>query len=456
MTTAIKTALANAERSYVAAKASTSQVSGDLFADAGGGALSTRTDLSQASEQLKHNCGWVYAAVNKISQKVAGQEIHVGRMPGRPSGAKCFQDADELDSHELLTLLRNPNDLQVAWSLMHSTTSSLELTGRSLWWVPDRKQIFPIPSSWIMNIRGSTSITHFVIRPPGVAEPIPLDAMECVYHSYPDPGNPKGSISPLQAMAASVDSDEAIQASQISMFQKGIFPSVALKVGSNPHDGVPGGVRPRLQPNQIRQLVNSIKKRYSGFAKSGEPLILDGLIEGVEKLSLTPQEMDWLSSSQVTKERILLGFGVNGIVLGQVEGANRASSVEASRHFIEHTINPKLTLLSATMTEWFARMYQDPSLVVWIEPAVANDAEMAIKKMELACKHQVVLADELRDFAGLPQDDQWANTLVGGKLSNSINMLDTIVSESVDRYQADREANRILDLMQPTPSGNGR
>ncbi|MEX1095341.1 MAG: phage portal protein [Planctomycetales bacterium] len=411
MTNALTRAFANSLRSYVSAKASVSSSSEALLARGPGGVITHRPDLARAQEQLLHFRGWVYAAVRPIAQRIAGQPIHVGKRGRKMTSRKSHQpiDVEPLESHPILDLIHDPNDLMVAWSLIYITVASLELTGRALWWVPDRKKILPIPTSWIKSFEGSTRITSFRVQPPNTGEWFDLPADQCCYFVYPDPADPHGAVAPLQAAGAAVDADESITTSQASMFRRGIHPSHAIIVGKNPSPNIPGGVRPHLTPAQQRQIISAIQKRYSGVFHHGEPLILDGLIEDVKKLSNTPEEMDWQNSGKTTKERILQGFGVNGIIIGQVEGANRASSTEADRHFVEYTLNPKIELISQTMTEWFRWIFNDDALVIWIEPCVPKDEDSRIKWLGLMATKGAITGDELRELSpfdlelGLPE-----------------------------------------------------
>src|SRR5262249_50026411 len=154
-----------------AAKNAVSQVSDELLAAGPAGALTTRHDLSRAHEQLLHFKGWVYAAVRPIAQRIAGQPLHVRRVNASrelgtrhhlPQSIKALtggQDVDVDPNHELAKLFADPNPLAVAWSLMFVTVASLEITGRQLLWFPDRKAIWPVPTSWIKGFEGTTKFT---------------------------------------------------------------------------------------------------------------------------------------------------------------------------------------------------------------------------------------------------------------------------------------------------------
>lgn len=454
-------ALANAQRSYHAAKASVSSLGADLMGAMPQGVPVHRQDLSQAAEQLDHFTGWVYSSVRPIAQKIAGQPIHVGKKRGKVRGRKGYAELEPLESHPLLELLADPNELSVAWSLVFVTVASLELTGRQLWWLPKKEQILPIPTSWLCGFEGSTKFESFRIRPPGHAgEPIALPSDECCYFSYPSPCDPHGAVSPLQAAAAGVDADEQIVRSQVMAFENGINPHHAIIVGKSPFGDFPGGLRPRLTDAQQQQIVSGIKRRYAGTGRAGEPLILDSLIEDIKKLNHSPSEMDWMDSSKLMKDRITQIFGVNPIIMGQIENANRASATAADQHFIDHTVNPKIALMSQCLTEWLSPMFGG-DIVVWIEPCVAHDAEMSVKWAELLCRYSSITGDELRTLSPLgleaiglndpvkqgSPDQQLADA--AGELSKA-----TLALNRSSEIEPRWAANRIMKLIEP--SGNGK
>jgi hypothetical protein len=165
--------------------------------------------------------------------------------------------------------------------------------------------------------------------------------------------------------------------------------------------------------------------------------------------------MDWLTSGQTTKERIMQGFGVNPIIAGQVEGANRASSLAAEDHFCRFTINPKIELLSQCLTEWLGPMFGNVD--VWIEPCVPDDTEMQIKKLTLAAQHGALKASELREFCGLPPDPAFADALVGGRNMQTTNPIEAGIRGIIHQALAENDAAAILAEADAFVAGrNGR
>ena len=452
MSDAITKALADCERSYVAAKASVGDAATAMLSQGPAGIMSGAGDFGKASEQLRHFTGWPFVAIRAIASRIAGQPIRCG-YPKKARRLKSDDPTVEpLDSHPLLDLLADPNELMVAWSLIYSSVASLELTGKSLWWLPQKAKIYPIPSSWIEGMEGSTEITSFKVRPPTSGESFNIPAAEACYFHYPNPSDPHGSWSPLQACGGAVDSDEAIVESQISMFRRGIHPSHAIIVGKEPHPDMPGGIRPRLTAPQQRQIVSAVLKRYAGIGRS-EPLILDGLIEDIKKLSNSPEEMDWRDSSRIVKARILQSFGVNPIIVGEVEGSNPASASAADKHFCDTCINPKLVLMSECLTGWLGPMFGG-GLKIWIEPCVADDADLKIQWATLLVGAGALSAAELRRLSpfSLPESDSFKGLLVGGENLGTTNLIGRGVSNMVRGELAGFFADGVVERLS---AGNG-
>lgn len=390
-------AMVTLARSRVQAKAAGDSVMDMISGGPTGG--TQRGNYSHAKEQYAACKGWVWAAVRLKAQRIAGQPIRVAKDAKRPSGKKGLIDTDglePLDQHPILDLLADPNELMTSWNLMHSTVFSLELTGRSLWWVTQsrgRQIILPVPSQWIVNVDAQRTLWE--IQPSGSATSFPVSGDEIIHFYYPDPADPFGCISPLQQIATAVEADNAIGECQYQVFLRGFAPRVALTVGKNAGIGGAAGVRPVLTQSQRKQLVEAIKAAYASWTKFEEPIILDGLIESIHKLSNNPTELDFLDSSKLTKSRILQGYGVSPILLGEVEGANRASATVADEIFVSNSVNPLCHLMSLTLTEWLPPMFGE-ELQVWVEPAKAKDAEMHLKRWEAGSRAKVVTPNEFR------------------------------------------------------------
>lgn len=408
-----------------------------LIASIGGlhGSLDHGSQIAEHSEQYKHYVGWPYVAISRVATRIAGQAVHLGRRRvadandrgltasklarmqavGKvPSHVKAPQDGkiELVESHELLDAIGRPNPFMVAWSLFHQTVASVLMAGKSYWWFVegnDSLQIYPLPANWVTPVHSKTELfTKFKIQPHGwSASPIDVSPEQIAFFSLPDPSDPFGTVSPLQSQSPAVATDEQIQVAQHRSFKNGLFPNLALRVGRLP-GMLPGqaGERPVLEPDQRVELINAVRQLYEGAVNYNEPLIIDGMIEGIDKLSTSIQEMDFLKSGEAVKSRIMQSFGVNPIIAGEITNVNRAQAAVAERMFCTQVANPLITLIGQVMTRWLAQQC-DPELVFWIEPCRADDAELKLKEWDAAMKHGAATRNEYRtEILGVDAKDE--------------------------------------------------
>lgn len=403
--------------------------------------------IAASHECYAHNREWVYACVRLISTRIAGQAVRVARKGrakqissfatkalGLPRNFKSHPGTLEpLESHELIDVLADPYEMGTAWSLMYVTAASLELTGRAFWLMEEdengKKGLYPIPSSWV-KIDWDSPI--WKIKAPGCEE-VDVESDHLVHFYYPDPADPRNALSPLVALQRSVFADESITTAQTQSFARGIYPSAIVTIGDNP-DGAGGTLTPVLTQAQRNQILNSIRSLYAGAHKH-EPVILDGLVKKIEKWSLTPDEMGFLDSSAITKSRILQGFGIGAILLGDVDSTSYAAYNAADKIFCATKVNPLIALLSQTMTEWLPQWFGE-DLAVWIEEAVPNNDEMTFKQYQYAHAKGAVSDDEYRAYMGMgpkPKDDESQTTqdvqaaaLNGAQIDSLLNIVSLV------------------------------
>jgi HK97 family phage portal protein len=391
-----------AEADSMVANCKAASVASVVTASAGF-SLQRPLSLVESQEQLLHFRGWVWSAVRLVAQRIAGQLVCVGNPPaGSRYKSSMGQRIEPLDSHPLLDALADPNPWMSYWQLMFTALCSLEVTGRAVLWVSkgkDRTSIFFLATPWITEI--DPLQTWWKVRPTYAQQEFTIPGDEIVNIHYPscEGYHPNDVISPLARVAEAVLTDQQIQTAQHAAFKNGIFPSVILTAGKLPGMG-PGipGERPTLTSQQREDLIATIRAAYRGVNSAGEPLIIDSLIESIEKFSQTVMEMDFGNSSKITKSRVLQGYGVSPILLGELENANRASSTVAEEIFIYNKINPLIQMISGTLTQRLAPMFASPreKLTCWIEQARPHDADLFIKEWELAMRFGAASRNDYR------------------------------------------------------------
>jgi phage portal protein BeeE len=368
-----------------------------------------------------HNC------VHWIAKKLAGQEIFAASMvgasdnperslsryiksvlPEMSSKARKIKahenELELLSDHPVLDLLSAPNNLQSQFEFVYMWAASMLIVGEG-YLIGDDEEAWAIPSTWIEPDHSRGMFRDFKLKLGESTQGIPIPE-EFVSRSYfPNPEDPRKAYSPLMAILPAVRVDDFIQESQEAMFERGIFPNVAITVGQSvDSQGKPTGRRPRLNSQQRRQLIMAVREIWRSTAGIGEPAILDGLIEKVEKLTNSPQEMDWKESGAITKARITQAYSLNPIVLGEIAGVNRAQAAVARQSAYDDAVNPLGAALGRSLTTLLGPKYDTPSrLMLFVDPCVAIDASLTFQRWNAARNKGDVSRNEFRsEVLGLP------------------------------------------------------
>ena len=188
-------------------------------------------------------------------------------------------------------------------------------------------------------------------------------------------------------------------------------------MGKQPHPDVPGGIRPRLTPAQRRQVYGAIKKVMSGVSNYGNPAIVDGMIESIERLSATQNEIGWEKSEKSVRTRILSAFAVHPFILGEEMAGSYAQAYVVGERFCDR-VNVFLALLSQLMTNFVPVLLDKSSekaanrkteanddLVVWWEEAQVKDPSMEKSLWEAARQRGDVSQNEFRAWMGIGPDE---------------------------------------------------
>ena len=396
-----------------------------------GGALARSNFLTsniQSRNQYNRYTGWIYACCRIRAERIAGQPIRVGvrvsklenkrrKRPGMATQKYLFpkswqaDDIEIIDEHPLLDVMKNPNPYMTSHTLLAVTVISLDLTGRSYWWLTEDdgvRNIWYLPASWVTPKHTQTQLfAEYEVRPGDSTETFIVPGDEIMHIYEPDPSDPLKAFSKLQAAARPVQTDEQIQECQRKTFMNGINPLVMVVMGRIPNTAeLPGtvGVRPTVSPEMKARIQSGILQQFQSAANFGKPIIADQDIEKIEFLNRPPAEMGFIDSSKLTKERILQVWGVSEISIGQMQNANRAGAATADALLVSGSVNPTAALISEAMSAWLGPWFASPGqeLCIWIEPATPIDAELDHKRNESMVKYGVILVDEYRGRNGMP------------------------------------------------------
>lgn len=400
--------------------------------------------------------GWVHAAINAIAQEAANQPIRVGRVSDKRGPTKRTKVATvdaEMDlTHPILKSLECPNNIQGKWQFVYSFIANLNLTGWSFVVsdeVDGKVEFYSLPTSWITPVHRKGAFAEFVVsdprNPSGRERSEPIDGSRVAFAYMPDPSDPLTALPLTVAQGLSIAVDNNIQLTQKKFFDNGIFPSVVITMGADPHPDVPGGVRPRLTAEQRRQVYAAIKKVSSGIANYGNPAIIDGMIEKIERMSATQNEIGWEKSEKTVRSRILSAFGVHPFILGdEMVGSYAQAYIVESR--FHRKVNTNIGMFNGVMTKIVNSVGAAVSsksgsaigeVKVWLEDCKTVDPSMDRSMWEAARNRDDISQNEFRHYMGLPPDEDTKESVISKQSIQPISAIAAqVVAGSINYDQA--------------------
>lgn len=419
---------------------------GDLGIGGGDVGLGSLFSSGGKERNYQQYRGWLYAAVHALAREAAGQPACVGRINGEaveerravPTQNKhailkkmpqqfrtkmAAQQWEVLYDHPMLDVLEKPNPVQGRWQFVYSFVANLNLTGAAYIVGGEdqdgRMSLYSLPTSWVVPIHKDGPNSAFRILEPGKSGGGIVLGPENVAFAYlPNPSSLLGALAPATSQANAIKVDEHIQTSQERFFLNGVFPSVIVTIGKNVD--ATGGTRPVLTGTQRRQIIGAIRKQMASVENYGNPAIVDGLIEKIDRLSATSNEMGWDKSEDKIRTRILSAFGVHPFILGEpmaVGGYAQASIIH--ERFCKQ-VNTFLDMLSSTVSQFVADNSDERSrVVVWWEQCEPHDPQLRQQALKAARDKGDITKNEMRAELGFPPDETETDT-------SRVPLLDTV------------------------------
>lgn len=332
---------------------------------------------------------WVYSAVKVIANTIAGVNWRLYQIDG--------EEWEEIQEHDFLTLLNNPNPFLSRFELMYLTVSSLELVGEALWYIPRKVQrmlgIFPLNPAYLEIEIDNGLPKKFIYNT--MKEKINLKPEELIFFKYPNPSNPYRGVSPLKAIALTVDSDYYASIWNRNFFINSATPAAVLETPN------------KLTKEDAEKLKIMLREFYSGIDKSHATMILSGGIQ-FKPIQLSQKDMEFLELRRFTRSEIAAAFGVPLSKLGISEEVNRATAYINDYTFAKNTITPKLVMLRDAINRFLAN-YVDENVYYDFDSIIPEDEEFEVQKYVNFVKEGILTINEVRAELGLPEVP-WGDT----------------------------------------------
>ena len=186
-------------------------------------------------------------------------------------------------------------------------------------------------------------------------------------------------MSAMEAAAFAIDIHNGALAWNKSLLDNSAKPSGAL-VYAPKRENAPDF----LPDEQFTKLKQQMDELYTGVANAGRPMLLEGGLQWVQ-FSLSPSDMDYINSKNMTARDICTAWGVPPQLLG-IPGDNTYSNMKEARQALwEQKVLPLLYKIRDELNAWLVPQFGVEYRIVLDEdaiPALAPRREEQWKKLQ--------------------------------------------------------------------------
>jgi HK97 family phage portal protein len=221
---------------------------------------------------------------------------------------------------------------------------------------------------------------------------IPVLPEEMLWLRYPHPFDPLGCLAPWKAARHAVDMDAFAREWQLSSYRNGAMPKGVIYVGE-------------MESEELVTTRASWRASMQGAENAGKNLIVGsppggGTPISYARVSLTPEEMDYLESRVANREEVELAFGVpHDYLSGGTTYENRAA---AKTTLWSDTIVPKLEIIGSEADRVLLPSDQEEAEFDLSGVDALQDSQDAkASRARIAVYADIAMIDEARATLGL-------------------------------------------------------
>ena len=266
----------------------------------------------------------------------------------------AYRDGVETADHEVLALIAQPNARQGGGEFFEALYGQLLLSGNAYLLPvsagtrlaelhllrPDRMRVLEGRDGWpeAYEYRAGSRVRRYPASGPDAVLHLKL------FHPLDD----HHGFSPLGAASAALDLSNTA-----SRWNKALIDNSARPSGALVYQPMEGG---NLSPDQYERLKTELAEGYSGPARAGRPMLLEGGLDW-KAMGLSPRDMDFMAAKNGAARDIALALGVPPMLLGLPGDLTYANYAEANRAFWRLTVLPLLARTAASLSGWLSAIY---------------------------------------------------------------------------------------------------
>lgn len=344
--------------------------------------------------------GWVFKAVSLISRNISSVPWKVVDKNGK-----------EIEGHPISILLAKPNNEFSRQTFFELLSSWQQLSGMGyikkvtvnnqiveLWPIsPDRlRPVASTESTKLLAYYEQLTSSGTYIKSVDYTEENVIPFL------FIDPANPLVGVGPLQVAARAVDVDvEQQKWNKSAMQNKGMLEGIF-------------SFKRDLDPTMYSTIKEKLKEMFAG-SENARDIGVIGSEATYQRLSLTPAEMDFITSRRFNREEIYAIFGIPPQLAGSEESATYNNFSTAMRIFWELTLLPIMDDIKDTLNHYLADelgeyiLEYDTSKIKALKQDQKEQAEAAKIYSDMGVPMKTI--NEYMSL-GIPEYDGWDKPVV--------------------------------------------
>lgn len=389
-----------------------------------------RDGISEHEEALE-KVEYVYDCIRTRAQKIASIPWAIYTNGHRNS--------------KLESIIKNPNNRQTSTQFLESIVGWLDLRGICFIWMRDYPNLYILDSDQMWWTQKSTGEIIFRYGDQTYTEDDIKIIKNFTIYSRLHP------LSTLGAAFGSVQIMENYEMALKKLMANGAYIPAVLTS------------KERFTVEQVKQ-IQEAWRQYTGISNAGKLPVIGGDIR-LEKIGLTPADLDLLNREQITKDRIYSAFGVPK---KDFQNLNRATAEVQQEFFIRTTIIPFADSIAEQVTKFVLENKGEFKFEYKELPEMQGDLLTKAQVEEIHIRSGIKTINEVRNSYGLNPvpwgNDYWANmSLVSfGNYTEQTETLralkeeikhlkESIEKKSVKNFEKNKEIRWKLFIARTTP-----
>lgn len=332
--------------------------------------------------------GWAYFAVDKIAERVASIHFQLYRLNKK-------EEVEEVDSHEILDLLRNPNQYMTQWTLIYILACYLKIWGAApLYIVRGGKGgnmpvgLLPMRPDFLrMKPSADGSVSQWEYNLGGRMETYRVE--DVIYIYKPDLKDPTRGYGAFKAIALEIDTDAAAALWNKYFFENNAQPSGVLYTER------------KLDEETFERMTRQWNDRQTGPENAGKAALLEMGLKW-QSLSTSGKDSGYIETRNYSRDAIITMLGLpKGLYIS--DNVNLANAEVAERTFASETINPMMRLITEPIALALLPMYED-NLDLTYESPIREDTKQ-ILDLTTAGVNVWMTVNEARELHGMEPID---------------------------------------------------